>query len=79
MNAVTASTPVPANRPGRVPGHTCPACGTPAPAAVVVLPSGRRALIEACAICGRQEARPISAEQFGRLRSAATANEGGVS
>lgn len=47
--------------------QTCPACGMPAPAALVVLPSGRRALIEACAICGRQEVTPMDAEQAARL------------
>lgn len=33
----------------------------PAAAMLAVLPSGRRALIQACAICGRQEATPITA------------------
>ena len=76
MNAVTASTPASANSPDRVPDHTCPACGMPAPAAVVVLPSGRRALIEACAICGRQEATPISSEPAGPQSAAAAPTEG---
>ena len=34
----------------------------PAAAMLAVLPSGRRALIQACAICGRQEATPIDAK-----------------
>ena len=76
MNAAIASTPVPSNRPGRVPDHTCPSCGMPAPAAVVVLPSGRRALIEACAICGRQEATPISSEPTGPQSAAAAPTKG---
>ena len=47
----------------RLPRRDCPACGMPAPAIVALLPSGRRALIEACAICGRQEATPINARE----------------
>jgi predicted nucleic acid-binding Zn ribbon protein len=37
----------------------CPACGCPSPVAVVTLPSGRRVRIEACAVCGRQDVRPV--------------------
>ncbi len=47
----------------RLPHRDCPACGMPAPAIVALLPSGRRALIEACAICGRQDAIPINARE----------------
>ena len=43
----------------RLPDHRCPTCGMPAPALLAVLPSGRRVLVEACAICGRQEATPV--------------------
>ena len=49
--------------PIQLPGRDCPNCGMPEAAALATLPSGRRALIEACAICGRQEAAPVSAEQ----------------
>ena len=56
MNRATAASAMP--RATRLQNHTCPACGLPAPAAVAVLPSGRRVLIEACAVCGRQEATP---------------------
>ena len=47
-----------ANRLGDRP---CPGCGTLAAALLATLPSGRRALIEACAICGRQEVTPADA------------------
>ena len=47
----------------RLADRPCPACGMPAAAMLAVLPSGRRALIQACAICGRQAATPIDAEQ----------------
>ncbi len=41
----------PLNRP--VPNHMCPGCGMAAPAVLAALPSGRTALVEACAVCGR--------------------------
>ena len=50
-----------------LPEHRCPACGMPAPAALVVLPSGRRAFIEACAICGRQDATAVTPRQAAAL------------
>jgi transcription elongation factor Elf1 len=40
--------------------HTCPACGMPAPALLATLPSGRRVLVEACAICGLQQTTPVN-------------------
>ena len=48
-------------RSERLLDHRCPACGMPAPAVLAVLPSGRRVLVEACAICGRQAAAPVDA------------------
>ena len=47
----------------RLADRPCPACGMPAAAMLAALPGGRRALIQACAICGRQEAMPIDAKQ----------------
>ena len=70
MNQATA--PVPETQPARLAGHTCPGCGMPAPAVVAVLPSGRRALIEACAICGRQEVTPLDAGAPGQEPSVET-------
>jgi len=43
----------------RLPDGPCPSCGALAARAVAYLPSGRRALIEACAICGRQNVSPV--------------------
>jgi len=67
MNDTTARTAP--SKTTHLPGHTCPACGMPAPAMLAVLPSGRQALIEACAICGRQEATPLIARDAKSLLS----------
>ena len=56
MSASTAS-------PARLPKHTCPACGMAAPAVLAVLPSGRKVVVEACAICGHQQVMPVGPEQ----------------
>ena len=47
----------------RLPDHRCPACGMPSAALLAPLPGGSRALIEACAVCGRQEATPVGEER----------------
>jgi len=52
---ITSSRPSPSRR---LPSRPCPTCGLPSAAALVTLPSGRRALIEACAVCGRQHVSP---------------------
>ena len=51
----------------RLPDRPCPACGTPSPAMLATLPSGRRAVVEACAICGRQEVSAIPSNQKGAM------------
>ena len=47
----------------RLADRPCPRCGMAAPAILATLPSGRRALIEACAICCRQEATAVDPQQ----------------
>jgi len=49
----------------RLRDRRCPVCGIPAAAMLATLPSGRRALVEACAVCGRQEATPVGPEESG--------------
>ena len=76
MTAIAARCPsaprLPAPRPGprspaprpaapvHLPPRPCPVCGTPAPSMLAVLPSGRQAIIGACAVCGRQDAKPVA-------------------
>jgi len=55
-----AASPIP------LPGHRCPACGMPSPALLALI-QGRRALIEACPICGRKQATAVTPEQACRL------------
>ena len=71
----TRSSTLSAASPVRLPQHTCPACGMAAPAVLALLPSGRRALIEACAICGRKKATPLSAEQTSALMEGKEASQ----
>lgn len=65
------STATLSERPKRLPESPCPNCGMPAPSAIAELPSGRKLLIEACAICGRQEATPVDAQRASELLCAA--------
>ena len=74
MNQATVADATP--RTTRLEGHTCSACGMPAPAMLAVLPSGRRVLVEACAICGRQEATPMDAAADTRMQPATNINVG---
>jgi len=67
MSKETLCTSLSAASPIQLPQRPCPACGMPSPAALVLLPSGRRALIEACAVCGRQAAVPVGAQQAAML------------
>ena len=61
---VDTETPsAPTHRSVRLADRPCLACGMPAAAMLAALPSGRRALILACAICGRQAATPFDAAQ----------------
>jgi len=57
VNEVPVS--IPETKPIRLPDRPCPVCGVPAAAMLATLPSGRKVLVEACAICGRQEAAPV--------------------
>ena len=56
----------------RLPDHRCPACGMPAPALLATLPSGRRVLVEACAVCGRQNVAVVGASVTRRPSSTHT-------
>ena len=48
--------------PIALPPRSCPACGVTAPSLLALLPSGRRALVEACAVCGRHVTTPVSCQ-----------------
>ena len=61
VNIETSSAPT--QESVRLADRPCPACGMPAAAMLAALPSGRRALLQACAICGSQDATPIHAKQ----------------